>query len=84
MMMAIEKKNYFKFRCKALRPHVSLNAIKKAFLFSIYYQNKNIEIINVGLNKNNFTILELAKKIAKLNHITNIQINSKTNFLKTL
>ena len=36
----------------------------------------------MGLNKNNFTILELAKKIAKLNHITNIQINSKNQFFK--
>lgn len=50
----------------AMRPHVSLKEISAAFHESIFLNNKKIIFLNVGNNKNNFTILEVANKIVNL------------------
>ena len=50
----------------AWRPHVYLNDVVEAIIRSIYFDNKKLEIINVGSNDNNFQMITLAKKIRSL------------------
>jgi len=65
MMMAIENKEIIlNSDGSALRPLVSLNGVVKAFYYAIFFKSKKMEIINVGTNSNNFSILKLAKKIS--------------------
>jgi len=83
MMMAIENKEIIlNSDGSALRPLVSLNGVVKAFYYAIFFKSKKMEIINVGTNSNNFSILKLAKKISKLNKNIKIKINSKNIFFK--
>ena len=56
------------------RPHLHLNDLVKVFEKCIIFQNKKFEIINVGSNKNNFKILDVAIMISKL-------MKCKINFL---
>ena len=57
----------------AWRPHVHLDDVIKAFICSINYKNKKIEIINVGSNKNNFRMIDTVKIIQKIRKQTKIE-----------
>ena len=60
---------------KAWRPHVHINDAVKAIIMSINYDNDKLEIINVGSDKNNYTILNIANKFK------NISTKIKISFL---
>jgi len=61
---------------KAWRPHVHINDVIKAIVMSINYDNNKLEIINVGSDKNNYTMLNVVNKIK------NISSKIKITFLK--
>ncbi len=61
---------------QAWRPHVHLSDVIQAFICSINYNNKKLEIINVGSSKNNYKMIDTVKIIKKFKK------NVKIEFLK--
>ena len=57
----------------AWRPHVHLDDVIEAFICSINYKNKKIEIINVGSNKNNYRMIDTVNIIKKIHRETKIE-----------
>ena len=60
----------------AWRPFTSLNEIVNSIYESINYKNKSYLILNVGFSNNNYKIIDIAKKIAK---ITNSELSFKND-----
>ena len=50
----------------AWRPHVHLDDVVQTFICSINFDNKKLEIINVGSNKNNYKMIDTVKIIKKI------------------
>lgn len=52
---------------QAWRPHVHLSDVIQAFICSINYNSKKLEIINVGSSKNNYKMIDTVRIIKKFN-----------------
>lgn len=62
---------------RAWRPHLYLNDLVRVFEKCIHLNNKKFEIINVGSNKNNFRMIDVAKIVSELTNSKIVFLNKK-------